>query len=155
MKIRSAFATLILALLTFACQPAEDTKKSEGSTQEQNQALAQKVYERFNAHDWAGMANLYSESAEFKDPSLGPDAVTQTRPQIIAKYQELAGMFPDVRDDIVAMYPSADQHVVVEFVSSGTSPDGTSWKLPICTIFTIENGLITRDFTYYDNSKTD
>ena len=63
-------------------------------------------------------------------------------------------MFPDIKDRIVNIYPSGDKHVVVEFISTGTAPDGTKFELPICTIFTIENGKITKDFTYFDNSET-
>ncbi len=116
-----------------------------------NIEIVQQVYEHFNQHDWKGLANLYAENADFKDPSFGQAVVSQTRQQIIDKYQEMAAMFPDVRDDIVSVYPSGEKHVIVEFVSSGTGPDGSQWTLPICTIFTIENGQITRDFTYYDH----
>ncbi|WP_262892331.1 hypothetical protein ACN9ML_07985 [Dyadobacter endophyticus] len=41
--------------------------------------------------------------------------------------------------------------MIVEFISTGTAPDKSKFTLPICTIFTIENGNITQDFTYYDN----
>ena len=41
--------------------------------------------------------------------------------------------------------------MIVEFISTGTAEDGSQFELPICTIFTIENGKITKDFTYYDN----
>jgi ketosteroid isomerase-like protein len=60
-------------------------------------------------------------------------------------------MFTNFRDSVTAMYPSGDKHVTVEFISKGTAPDGTVFELPICTILTIENGFITKDFTYYDN----
>ena len=71
--------------------------------------------------------------------------------QIVKKYTELAELFPDVKDKIVQIYPSGDKHIIVEFISSGTAPDGLKFELPICTIFTIEKGFITKDFTYYDN----
>ena len=54
---------------------------------------------------------------------------------------------------MVAVYPSGDKNVIVEFVSKGTLPDQSKFELPICTIFTIENGKITKDYTYFDNSK--
>ena len=41
--------------------------------------------------------------------------------------------------------------MIVEFVSTGTAPDGTKFELPIVSIFTIEEGMITKDWTYYDN----
>ncbi|AHM60642.1 hypothetical protein D770_11925 [Flammeovirgaceae bacterium 311] len=98
------------------------------------------------------MASLYSNPAEFKDPAFGLEAVPQTREEIAAKYQEMGEMFPDIKDEVVNVYPSGANHVVVEFVSSGSAPDGTKWSLPICTIFTVENGLITKDYTYYNNT---
>lgn len=120
--------------------------------QEENIRIASSVFEYFNQHDWEKMAELYTDPAEFKDPSFGQETVKQTREQIVRKYRELEEMSRDVRDDILQVYPSGDRHVIVEFVSSGTAPDGTKWTLPICTIFTIENGQITKDFTYYDAS---
>ncbi len=57
-------------------------------------------------------------------------------------------VFPD---QLIQMYPSGDKHIIVEFVSSGTGIDKVKFELAICTILTIENGLITKDFTYFDN----
>lgn len=116
-----------------------------------NEKIVQQYYDYFNQHQWQKMAQMYSEKAAFKDPSLGPGTVVQTRQQIAKKYAELASLFPDVHDSIVTIYPSDDKHIVVEFISTGTAPDQSKFTLPICTIFTIENGLITKDFTYYDN----
>lgn len=118
-----------------------------------HEPMIRQYFERFNKHEWEKLSQMYVENAEFKDPSLGNGIVKQTRAQFVKKYSELSNMFPDIRDEIVQIYPSSDKHVVVEFVSSGTAPDGTKFELPICTIFTIENGLITKDFTYYDNSQ--
>ena len=116
-----------------------------------NQDLVQQYFEHFNNHDWKKMANLYIEKAKFKDPSFGIDIVTQTRQQTIQKYTELQEVFPDLHDEVIQIYPSGEQHVIVEFMSTGTAPDGTAFALPVCTIFTIENEQITQDFTYYDN----
>ncbi|WP_310556842.1 nuclear transport factor 2 family protein [Flavobacterium sp.] len=56
-----------------------------------------------------------------------------------------------MNDKIIQIYPSGEHTVIVEFVSSGTAEDGSKFELPICTIFTIEKGKITKDFTYFDN----
>jgi ketosteroid isomerase-like protein len=117
----------------------------------ENVKIIRKYYEYFNNHEWERMAEMYIEISDFKDPSLGQGIVKQTRQQIIDKYSELSEIFPDVKDEIVQIYPSGDKHVIVEFISTGTAPDGSTFELPICTIFTIENGKITKDFTYYDN----
>ncbi len=90
---------------------------------------------------------MYVETAEFKDPSLGPGIVKQTREQTAQKYSGLNEVFPDLYDEVIQIYPSGDKNVIVEFVSTGTAPDNSKFELPICTIFTIENGKITKDFT--------
>jgi hypothetical protein len=123
----------------------------DSSTEAGLEALVERYYAHFNAHRWEEMAAMYAPTAQFKDPSLGPGIVPQTRAQIIEKYAGMAEMFPDIKDTVVAIYPSGAKHIIVEFVSTGTGPDGMSFELPICTIFTVENGLITHDYTYYDN----
>jgi ketosteroid isomerase-like protein len=116
-----------------------------------NIELIKQHFTHFNNHDWEKMANMYAEPAAFKDPSFGPGVVTQTRTQTIEKYLEMSEMFPDLHDKVLQMYPSGEKHLIVEFVSSGTAPDGSKFELPICTIFTIKDGLIARDYTYFDN----
>jgi ketosteroid isomerase-like protein len=119
--------------------------------QEENKKLVQQYFEYFNSHNWNKMAAIYSDTADFKDPTLGQGIVKQTRKQILEKYSELNKIFPNLKDEITAMYPSGDNNIVVEFTSSGIAADSSKFELPICTIFTIENGLITKDFTYFDN----
>ena len=141
--------TLFVALLLASCQqtPAPPTVESPDA---KNLELIQTYFKHFNAHDWQKMAAMYREPAEMKDPAFGLEMIRQTRAEIVGKYQELNQAIPDVRDSILSIYPSG-KHVVVEFISSGTAPDSSKFTLPICTVFTIENGLITQDFTYYDN----
>lgn len=116
-----------------------------------NEKLVQQYFEHFNNHEWTKMANMYSEISEFKDPSLGKEIVKQTRQQIIDKYSELTQIFPDLHDRVIQTYPSGDKHIIVEFISTGTAPDNSKFELPVCTILTIENGVITKDFSYFDN----
>ncbi len=137
-----AFASVFV----FACN-----SKSTSIQSSENEKIVIQYYEYFNKHDWENMSMMYTDTSEFKDPSLGQGVVKQTRNQIVKKYTELAELFPDVKDKIVQIYPSGDKHIIVEFISSGTAPDGLKFELPICTIFTIEKGFITKDFTYYDN----
>ncbi len=116
-----------------------------------NEKIIEKYFELFNKHDFRKMADLYAQNAQFKDPSLGKDTVTQSKEQTIYKYTELSKIFPDLLDSVIHIYPSGDKYIIAEFVSKGTGPDKIKFTLPICTIFTIENGLITKDFTYFDN----
>jgi ketosteroid isomerase-like protein len=142
----------VLAVSLLACNnqqpPAAPalTKNNDSA----NIAVALKMFEAFNSHNWQAMANMYSDTALFKDPSLGTGIVKQSRQQTVQKYTELNQLFKDIKDSVVQVYPSGDSYVTVEFVSKGTAPDGTVFELPICTVLTIQNGLITKDFTYYD-----
>jgi ketosteroid isomerase-like protein len=117
----------------------------------QNQAIVQQLFEHFNNHEWAKMANLYSELAQFKDPTLGKGIIEQTRFQISQKYTELNKSIPDINDKVINTLVSGENYVIVEFISSGTSQDGSRFELPICTVFKIENEKIVQDFTYFDN----
>jgi ketosteroid isomerase-like protein len=140
--------TIFLTASTlFSCHNVNQKNMEKSS----NEKLVRNYFEHFNNHDWTKMANMYTEVAEFKDPSLGQKIVKQKREEIIKKYSDLSKTFPDVKDSILNIYPSGDKNIIVEFISSGTAPDNSKFELPVCTIFTIENGLITKDFTYYDN----
>lgn len=107
-------------------------------------------FNHFNNHDWEAMANMYAETSKFKDPVMGVETFIKSREDIIQQYTELSQMIPDVKDSVVAIYPSGN-HVTVEFLSTGTAPDGSRFILPISSILKIEEGLITQDYTYYDN----
>ena len=135
----------ILVLTLLSC--AEGNNNSEQA--DKNIKIAEKLFEHFNNHDWQKMADLYIPIGEFKDPSLGPGIIRMSRSEIVEKYSELHQVFPDIKDEVIAIYPSGVKHVIVEFVSTGTAADNTSFELPICTIFTIENGKITKDFNYF------
>lgn len=113
------------------------------------QLIAQ-LYLHFNQHAWEQMAALYADTAIMKDPSFGTDAVSMSRADIVKKYLELQQMIPDVTDSVAGMYASG-RFVTVEFVSKGTGPDGQPFRLPICTVFEIVDGKISKDHTYYDN----
>lgn len=115
-----------------------------------NVELAKSVFRYFNEHNWVKMASLYADPTEFRDPSFGIEAVIQSREKIIDKYMKLNKIAPDIKDEISTIYTSGENYVIVEFISSGTASDGSKWSLPIVSIFTIENNIIVKEFTYYD-----
>lgn len=117
-----------------------------------NKEIVQKLFNAFNKHDWKSFAACYANDADFLDPSYGKEFVKQTPQQLIEKYGELQKIIPDIKDDLIGIY-EAGEKVIVEFVSSGTLPNGDKMKLPICTVFTIKDGKITKDATYYDEEK--
>ncbi|HPI54506.1 MAG TPA: nuclear transport factor 2 family protein [Chitinophagaceae bacterium] len=137
---------LFLMLLFGACREKPAQNLNEDNTQR-----VKHYFELFNSHQWEQLSNLYTDTASMKDPSLGLECIRQTKLDIKTKYQELQKAIPDVRDSIIAIYPSSQNTCTVEFISSGTLPDGSQMKLPICTIFTFKDSLIVADYTYYDN----
>ncbi|MEZ0181802.1 nuclear transport factor 2 family protein [Flavobacterium oncorhynchi] len=142
---------IIILAVIFVLASCNNQNQSKPMDTTQNEKVVKQYFEYFNSHNWKKMAEMYTETADFKDPSLGQGIVKQTRKQIQEKYAALNEVFPDLKDNIVQIYPSGEKHIIVEFVSTGTAPDNSKFELAICTIFTIENGMITKDFTYFDN----
>ena len=142
---------IIILAVIFVLASCNNQNQSKPMDTTQNEKVVKQYFEYFNSHNWKKMAEMYTETADFKDPSLGQGIVKQTRKQIQEKYAVLNEVFPDLKDSIVQIYPSGEKHIIVEFVSTGTAPDNSKFELPICTIFTIENGMIVKDFTYFDN----
>ena len=116
-----------------------------------NIELVNRYFYYFNHHEWEKMSNMYVNFAEFKDPSLGQGIFKQSHKQVLMKYQQLNELFSDIHDKIIKVYPSGKDNVIVEFTSSGTAPDGSKFELAICTIFTFKDGLIIKDFSYFDD----
>lgn len=145
--MKTLFSLLLCGLLLAACNnKTNEPVKDPGAD---NQNTITRFFELFNKHEWDKMAAIYIDSAEFKDPMYGLKTVKKSRKEIADHYQQLNSFMPDISATSVALYPSGEKHVVAEFVSVGTSGN-TKIELPICTIFTIENGMITKDYTYYD-----
>ncbi|MGV8877542.1 MAG: nuclear transport factor 2 family protein [Sphingobacteriaceae bacterium] len=139
--------TFMVVSILIACNNIKEKTMQSA----ENEQLVKQYFDHFNKHEWTKMANMYAAVSEFKDPSLGQSVVNQTRQQIIDKYVELNQVFSDLQDQVIQTYPSGNQHIIVEFISTGTAADNSKFELPICTIFTIENGKITKDFSYFDN----
>jgi ketosteroid isomerase-like protein len=139
-----------LRMLFFAVLAIGCSKQNANTQEEKNSALVKSMFEAFNQHNWEKMASYYADSARFLDPSFGKEYVTQSREQIARKYNEMSKTLINLHDEVLGVYPSGSK-VFVEFVSTATLPDGTAFSLPIGTVLTIENDLIVKDATYYDN----
>jgi limonene-1,2-epoxide hydrolase len=151
--MKRTLLTIISLLIITACnqQNIGNDMKEEKTMENKNIQLVNQYFQHFNDHNWSEMANMYIPNPQFKDPTLGKDIITLSRDEITAKYSELNSIFLDIHDEIINIYPSGEKFVIVEFVSTGTDGDGNKFELPICTIFEIKNGKITKDFTYFDN----
>jgi len=135
----------VLVILAMSCN-----NQTSDSREEKNVELVKAMFEAFNQHDWQKMASYYADNAQFLDPSLGKAYITKSRNQIAKKYSEMSGQMANLHDEVIGIYPSNNK-VFVEFISTATLPDGLNFSLPIATVLTIENNLIVKDATYYDN----
>ncbi|MBV6879708.1 nuclear transport factor 2 family protein [Epilithonimonas ginsengisoli] len=143
--IKILISGMIFCSMLISCSNSNDKIQAE------NEKLIENYFKLFNEHKWKELSELYVENAEFKDPSFGNGIVKQSKNEFVKKYTELNQVFPYLKDKVIQVYPSGEKNIIVEFISTGTAPDQSKFKLPISTIFTIENGKITKDFTYYDN----
>ncbi len=141
-KLLACIALLFLGTTFYARNEPREMK---------NEAIVRAMFEAFNQHEWQKMASFYDEQARFLDPSYGPGYIGRSRQQTVEHYRELEKMFPDIKDELTDVIASGNK-VVVQFLSTGTAPDGTQWHLPICTVFTLKDGEIVVDATYYDNA---
>ncbi len=141
---------LAMMFTLICCRNSTEKNSIKTDKSAKNKALLEKYFQHFNNHEWQQMADMYIEQPEMKDPAYGLKNTKMTKADIVKKYSELSQMIPDVHDNVVKMYHAGD-NVTVEFESSGTAPDGSKFILPICTIFEITDGKITKDLTYYDN----
>ena len=110
------------------------------------QDIIQQLFLAFNRHDLDAMARLYARDAVLDSPDFcsarsGPEGVRKT-------YADLFRTFPDIIDQVAVSIGNGDR-VAVQFVahSQGFEPTG---ELRLATFFTIRNGLIVRDETYFD-----
>lgn len=145
--MKQLLLAFFICLLFISCKQQKTAKQQ----QEDNTSTIHQLFHLFNKHDWKQMATLYADTVWVKDPSLGIEAVQHTHNDIIANYAALEQAIPDVKDSIINIYSAENNLLVVEFISTGTTQDGSTFKLPICSILSFENGKIIKEFVYYDN----
>ncbi len=123
---------------------------STQSQEEKNTEHVRSMFDAFNRHDWKAMSEHYADSALFLDPATGMEYIRQTRAETADKYSAMEAIFPDVKDQVITIFAKGDK-VAVEFISTGSSGDSITFKLPISCILTLKDNLIVRDATYYNN----
>lgn len=147
MKCMANLSLGVICMMLLSCiQKADETRLAD-----ENVKLVKQYFDRFNAHDWQGLGDLYAGRVEIRDPADGGGRLVKTRKQLTDKYASMQDVFADIHDEIITIYPSGSHHVIVEFESTGTAPDSSKFRLPICTIFGIAERQIVKDYTYYDN----
>lgn len=146
----SFFFLSLLFFIQYSC-----VNNSNMENMENNIEIAKKSFAAFNAHNWEKQANYFSDTCQYLDPSYGDTHVVKSRIEKIEKYRKMEEMSPDFKDEITSIFGVGDK-VVIQFISSGTAKTEQGdykWSLPICCVFTFQNGLIIKDETYYNRGK--
>lgn len=125
------------AVFLFACASPEHQE-----IETETRRIATAVFDAFNRHDWEKMESLYSDSVILQDPAYpggktGKEGMTEFYKSV-----------PDIHDAVESVTVEGNV-AVVEFISTGTL-NGQKFTLPICSVLTVENGMVVRDNTYYD-----
>lgn len=135
-----------LAILMFGfLAPAAQADTAE------TRAIIEAVFEAFNRHDLEAIVALYHPGAKlvtpgYPEPRYGLEVIRAT-------YKDHFDNIPGVYDEVTRIVAEGDQGAV-EFTASWDQPTGDDPEargaLKIATFFTIENGLIIEDITYFD-----
>jgi hypothetical protein len=62
---------ILILLTTLSLISCTNQSKTTIMKSTENEKLIKTYFEHFNNHDWKKMAEMYTETADFKDPSLG------------------------------------------------------------------------------------
>jgi steroid delta-isomerase-like uncharacterized protein len=137
--------TLVLALgATTATVLAQATPAVTET--EANKALIRQLYDNLNAHDMAGIAQLFSPDAVDHDPAPGQPAGPEG---VVGAFAVLEAGFPDLRVSVEQLI-AEDDIVVDRILGLGTNtgsfagipPTGKPAAIEAIHIYRIENGQI-------------
>lgn len=110
--------------------------------------VVQSKFSAFNRHDVGAIEEVYASGATLNSPDysnlVGNEAIAGT-------YRKLFDSIPDAKDNI-QLLESVGKHVYVQFVLSGhwNGAQDKPIGVRIMAAYTVENGRIIEDATYYD-----
>jgi steroid delta-isomerase-like uncharacterized protein len=120
--------------------------------------VARTFFDRIHARDWDGVAELYSDDAEY----VRADGASRGREEIVAYLTGIMNAFPDHASAIETVLVGPD-HVTVEWTETATHtepyvgslmgtipPTGKSFKERIVEVFRFEDGKVVSQHEYYD-----
>ncbi len=126
---------------------ADASEETTGTTAPE-QAPVDAYFAAFNRHDVDAVIAFYSADATMLDPTYdepvkGKDAIRQ-------HVADRFAVVPDVHDEVVSTVVQPG-FAAIELVATGTAVGAPGpFTLPLASFFTIDDGKIVRDATYYD-----
>lgn len=145
MVLKRLLSTLLVGFGCLSCT------SSESPAQASNVLLVKEANVLFNQHDWKELGKLFADSMCIKEPDNGTQIIKKSKQQQLNKLQTMHQTFPNLSRHITQLYASGNHHVIVEAITEGLAADSSQLSQSTCTIFTVENGKISREYTYHLN----
>jgi len=103
----------------------------------------------FKERDVNAIVALYAPNAVTTSPGFCKDRIG--REGVKTTYGDLFRVYANVEDEVTSMVVDGNR-VAVQFVAHARKADGSAlFDVRIANFLTVENGLITRDDTYFDS----
>jgi hypothetical protein len=127
---------LVLGSLLTSCRQTDPTTLEQ--IQYHNSQLVKQLQRCLNQQNRAGLSQLFAEQVRCKDQTTHFEEMILPRQQVLTFYQPPDDAPPFL--EITQLYPANGHQVVAEARLRG--------KGAVCLIYTIEQGKITRQYTY-------
>ncbi len=128
-----------LAGLLWTCTPTDLERR-----QADNLRLTKALHACLNRGDWAALGGLCAPTVRYRGRLSGFAEVDEPQSRFLTRYRSTLGTDRPGVLEIRQMYPAGGYHVIVEG-RVGQPPDTTR---PVCLIYTIEEGHLTRLYAY-------
>jgi len=112
--------------------------------QADNLRLTKALHAHLNQRDWVAIGGLCAPSVRYRGRLTQFAEVDEPRARFLTHYRSTLNADQPGALEIRQMYPANGHHVIVEG-RVGQPPDSTR---PVCLIYTIEAGQVTRLYAY-------
>jgi len=109
--------------------------------------LVQAYFDRLNAEDWDGLAELFHPEAELEAPGFPR---TKGRDQVSAYFRSALSIYPEHFDDPVRVIVAGDT-VTVNIHYEGRLAGGQRLSFDAVDVFDLRDGLIYAETSWYDS----
>jgi ketosteroid isomerase-like protein len=143
-KMKAARTILIFLMATGV---ATATSATSGADMKSNDPVRLK-FAAFNKHDVDAIEQIYASGATLHSPDC-PSLTGNV--QIADTYRKIFDAIPDAKDTLETLETSAN-HVYAQFVLTGhyNGAQDKPINVRIISVYTVKNGHIIEDSTYYD-----
>jgi ketosteroid isomerase-like protein len=109
--------------------------------------VVQAYFDRLNAEDWDGLAELFHPDAELEAPGFPRN---KGREQVSAYFRAALSIYPEHRDEPTRVIVAGDT-ATIEIHYDGTLANGYALSFDAVDVFDFRDGLIYAETSWYDS----